>query len=143
MTDESFGIIPIHGQGGSRRFLLIHQKKGHWGFPKGHALPGAGETAIKTALRELAEEAGVTGCMLLGDEVFIERYAFINKRGERVDKTVTFFIGRVDDPLVTVQPQEVQDHAWLTADQARDRLTFHEARELLGRVLTHLDHSAQ
>jgi len=137
MTDQSFGIIPIHEQPGSRRFLLVHHQKGHWGFPKGHAEPG--ETSTQTALRELAEEAGITSCRLIGDELFVERYAFINKKGKRVDKTVTFFIGLVDDPAVTVQPQEVQDHAWLTAQAVLDRLTFPEARELFGRVLAFLD----
>ncbi len=137
MKDASFGVIPIREPADGRRFLLVHHQKGHWGFPKGHA--EAGETPVQTAVRELAEEAGVTACRLAGDTQFVERYAFINKKGERVDKTVTFFIGHVDDPAVTVQPQEVQDHAWLTADAALERLTFPEARELFGRVLAYLD----
>ena len=137
MQDQSFGIIPIHNDNGTRRFLLVHQKKGHWGFPKGHADPG--ETPTETALRELGEEAGVTSCELIGNELFVERYAFINKKGKRVDKTVTFFLGRVDDPTVTVQPEEVQDYAWLTADEVKKRLTFPEARELFSRVLEHLN----
>ena len=137
MKDTSFGIIPIHNHDGTRRFLLVHQKKGHWGFPKGHAHPG--ESATQTALRELAEETGITSCELVSDEVFVERYAFINKKGQRVDKTVTFFIGRVGDTAVKTQPEEVQGHAWLTADEARDRLTFPEARELLSRVVAYLD----
>ena len=136
MTDASFGIIPIHEQNGERRFLLVHQKKGHWGFPKGHA--DEGEKPTQTALRELAEETGVTSCELIGVELFVERYAFINKKGKRVDKTVTFFLGRVDDPSVTVQPEEVQDYAWLTADEVGGRLTFPEARELFSRVLDYL-----
>ncbi len=141
MKDTSFGIIPIHEQAGQRRFLLIHQQKGHWAFPKGHADPG--ETPMQTALRELAEETGIGSIELLGDERFVERYAFINKKGKHVDKTVTFFIGRVSDPAVTVQPEEVQDFAWLDAEQVRGRLTFPEARELFGRVLAHLDRSAE
>ena len=137
MKDASFGIVPIHSDNGTTRYLLVHQKKGHWGFPKGHADPG--ETAPQTALRELAEETGVTDCRLVESPEFVERYTFINKKGKRVDKTVTFFIGHVDDPDVTVQPEEVQDFAWLTADEAKARLTFPEARELFGRVLAHLD----
>jgi 8-oxo-dGTP pyrophosphatase MutT (NUDIX family) len=128
MTDQSFGIIPTHDHAGSRRFLLVHQKKGHWGFPKGHAEKG--ESATESALRELAEETGITDCELDDGEPFIERYTFINKQGERVDKTVTFFIGHVGDPAVAVQPEEVQDFAWLTAEEARRRLTFPEAREM-------------
>lgn len=137
MKDASFGIIPIHDHDGSRQFLLVHQKKGHWGFPKGHA--EAGESDTEAALRELAEETGITDCELAGGEPFIERYTFINKQGKRVDKTVTFFIGHVRNPAVAVQPEEVQDYAWLNADEARQRLTFPESRELLGRVLAYLD----
>jgi bis(5'-nucleosidyl)-tetraphosphatase len=136
MKDASFGVIPIHMQDGVRRFLLVHQMKGHWGFPKGHA--DKGETPMQTALRELAEETGITSCELIGNELFIERYAYINKESKQVDKTVTFFLGRVGDPSVTVQPEEVQDYSWLTAEEARGRLTFPEARELFSRVLEHL-----
>jgi len=137
MKDESFGIIPIHTTDDGPRFLLIHHQKGHWGFPKGHAEDG--ESAEQTAMRELAEETGVTACELIGDERFIERYAFVDKKGRRVDKTVTFFLGRVSDPTVVVQPEEVRDYAWLAAGDIKDRLSFPEARELFGRVLTYLD----
>ena len=137
MQDQSFGIIPIHEQDGERRFLLVHQTKGHWGFPKGHAEKG--ETDQETALRELAEETGLASCQLISEDAFIERYAFVNKTGKRVDKTVTFFLGRIDDPSVTIQPEEVHDYAWLLADEVGGRLTFPEARELFSRVLAYLD----
>lgn len=137
MKDTSFGIIPIHELNGVRRFLLVHQTKGHWGFPKGHA--DKDEKPTQTALRELGEETGITSCELIGNELFVERYAFINKKGKRVDKTVTLFLGRIDDATVTVQPEEVQDYAWLAADEARNKLTFPEARELFSRVLAYLD----
>ncbi len=137
MTDASFGVIPFHDSDGERRFLLVHHKKGHWGFPKGHAEEG--ETEQQTALRELSEETGVSSCELISDERFIERYTFVNKKGQRIDKTVTFYVGRVDDPTVEVQPEEVQDHAWLTPDDVKARLSFPEARELFGRVLTCLE----
>jgi len=137
MKDASFGVIPIYSDNGTNRFLLVHQKKGHWGFPKGHADPG--ETPVQTAIRELAEESGVTACRLIESPEFIERYSFINKKGKQVDKTVTFYIGYVDDPGVTIQPEEVQGYAWLNAEQTRERLTFPEARELFSRVIAHLD----
>ena len=140
MTDQSFGIIPLHeppGSPGVRRFLLVHQKKGHWGFPKGHA--EAGESERQSAMRELAEETGVTSCELISDERFLDRYTFVNKKGKRIDKTVTYFIGRVTDPSVTIQPEEVQDYAWLTVEEVMQRLTFPEARDLFSRVITYLD----
>jgi len=137
MKDASFGVVPIHSENGTRRFLLVHQMKGHWGFPKGHADPG--ETALQAAVRELAEETGITACRVMASPEFLEHYTIIKKSAKRIDKTVTFFIGHVADPAVTPQPEEVQGYAWLTADQARERLTFPEARELFGRVLAHLN----
>ncbi len=53
-------IAVVHHEG---RFLLVKRKKEPnaetWGFPGGHV--ELGETALEAAVRELAEETGVTG----------------------------------------------------------------------------------
>ena len=38
-------------------FLLIQQKAGHYGFPKGHVEKN--ETEVETAIREIKEETGL------------------------------------------------------------------------------------
>jgi bis(5'-nucleosidyl)-tetraphosphatase len=132
MKDAAFGIVPILvAESGEMQFLLIRHWAGHWGFPKGHA--EAGETAIATALRELEEETGVQPFQVLDDTPFVEEYCF-TKDGETVEKSVTYFVGRVGSEAVTCQEQEVQAYAWVNFDTALEKITFEQGRRLLQRV---------
>lgn len=55
IEDISYGIIPFwRDQQDMIRFLLIYQKEGFWGFPKGHK--EGNESDIDAAKRELQEE---------------------------------------------------------------------------------------
>lgn len=133
-TDHSYGVIPVRvrqGPSGMRReFLLIrHKFGGHWAFPKGHA--DAGETSLQAAKRELAEETGLTLVALRGSPAFEERYLTV-KRGQKLDKTVTYYLGDVlaDQPVV-VQAEEVSEFAWLSFDAALARMTYPASQALL------------
>ena len=56
IEDFSCGVIPYRVVDGTRQFLLIQHKAGHWAFPKGH--PEAGETNLQTARREPGHHLG-------------------------------------------------------------------------------------
>ena len=56
--------IPYRHRAGAIEFLLITTEKGNWIFPKGVIDPG--ETPEETALKESAEEAGVSGRISAG-----------------------------------------------------------------------------
>jgi bis(5'-nucleosidyl)-tetraphosphatase len=136
MKDAAFGIVPIlRSAAGEWQFLLIQHHAGHWGFPKGHA--EAGETAIETALRELREETGVQPDGVLEDTPFVEEYWF-EKNGERVEKTVTYFVGWVQSEKVECQVQEIQAYAWVNFETAIGQITFEQGRNLLQRVDAYL-----
>ena len=133
-TDHSYGVVPVRlrqGPSGPRReFLLVrHRYGGHWAFPKGHA--EMGETSLQAAKRELAEETGLTLVALRGSPAFEERYLTV-KRGQTLDKTVTYYLGDVlaDQPVV-VQAEEVSDFAWLPFDDALARMTYPASQALL------------
>jgi len=78
MEDYSFGVIPIFrkvkGSEGYRFLLVKHAQADYWGFPKGHQ--EIGESDVETALRELAEETGITDCEIHGEIQFVDEYTF-------------------------------------------------------------------
>lgn len=55
------GAVAVRTDGPEPRFLVVTARRdpSHWIFPKGHVEPG--EELDEAALRELEEEAGVTG----------------------------------------------------------------------------------
>ena len=138
--EEAFGIVPIHlpesGDRSQALFLLVQHRAGHWAFPKGHAEPG--ETALETALRELAEETGIQDCTPVADVQFVESYL---RHSQSIQKTVTYFPAWVHDRHTHLQPEEIQDSAWLTAEDARSRITFPANRGVLQAALDWLQSS--
>ena len=53
MTEKSCGCVVIE----DGKVLLIQQRNGHWGFPKGHV--EADETERNAAIRETKEETNI------------------------------------------------------------------------------------
>jgi 8-oxo-dGTP pyrophosphatase MutT (NUDIX family) len=114
-----------------RDYLLLHYLSGHWDFPKGKIEKG--ETKHQAALRELHEETGLTAEILLG---FEEQFTYWFRNyddGELLQKTVYFFIGKTDKKEVTLS-REHTAYAWLPFDQALERLTYDNAKEMLTKV---------
>lgn len=122
----SAGVILFHVKDKSRNYLLLHYPQGHWGLPKGNIEKG--ESKEKAALRELQEETGLSAQILPTFEVSLD-YFFKNK-GELTKKTVYFFLGQAFGDTVTLSDEHI-GYAWLPFQQAIDRLTFDNAREIL------------
>ena len=55
---HSAGAVLYTVISGERRYVLVREKNGSYGLPKGHVEPG--ETLAQTALREVREETGLT-----------------------------------------------------------------------------------
>ncbi len=145
--DNSTGIIPVHTEaGGTRFFCLVHHvggparpAGGHWAFPKGHI--DTGESKEAAARRELYEETGILTCKLETGRIFVERY-FFEKDGVRYDKEVTYFLGFVESKE-PVEPKEsfkgeIIEARWIIYEEAKELLTFPEAKTLLEEVLAYL-----
>lgn len=145
IRDEAFGIIPLFEPvGADRRYLLIRHRQGHWSFPKGHRDPG--ETDLETAYREFQEETGITSCVVQAEPRFQEAYGFERPDGQRIEKQVTYYIGRVpasaeaptEPPATQVQLSEVLESRWCTAPEAAALITFPGARMVLEDCETYL-----
>lgn len=136
VKDEAFGVVPILRRNGVYHFLLIQHHAGHWGFPKGHADPG--ESSLQTACREFVEETGITDYTLLNEQSFSERYLF-TRRGQRFEKTVTYYPAFVQSPIVNYQKAEIQDYTWAPFETAIAILSFRGARQVLTDVRQYLN----
>jgi diadenosine hexaphosphate hydrolase (ATP-forming) len=115
------GAIAVRREGSKSLVLIARAKKNplEWIFPKGHIEPG--ETASETAIRELQEEAGVSGEIVRPIGVSI----FASPRGE---VEVTYFLVR----SAAEQPSpEGREKRWTSFRDARRLVTFPDAPRLL------------
>lgn len=115
------------------RFLLVETTdlKGNvvWTFPKG--LVEKGERSADAALREVEEETGYR-CRIVGE---LPKAEYWFRRGDQlVKKTVRWFLM---EPLeqVGTHDWEIRSVAWLTPQDALERLTYPSDRDLLRAAL--------
>ena len=115
------GAIAVRGSNAEPEVLIVRAKRNprDWIFPKGHV--EAGETLEETAVRELAEEAGVAGTVVrrVGASTFQLSDSVIE---------VTYFLVRF---VGTVARTETREIKWCSFETAQSLLTFDDARRLL------------
>ncbi len=134
---KSFGIIPLYRKGDVILTAIVKHQDGHWGLPKG--TPREGEDPISTALRELREETGVSKIEIIQDIRFAEKYSFEHS-GTKYNKEVIYFLGWTHqipdkfDPL-----EDVAEVKWLPLPEAKQSLTYPEARKIIGEVEDYLN----
>ena len=112
-------LRPVKGEAGCYEILLLHKprKRDAWQLPQGGM--EAGETVSDAALRELKEEAGITGIEVLGQGSEVYQYDFPesyrrfrpdNVCGQRI--TFVFALADPDTP-VQVDGKEVDRFVWI------------------------------
>lgn len=129
-SDMSYGIVPLQKRDGTWKVLLVHHIAGHWSFPKGHR--ERGESEIETASRELEEETGLTVEKLLDLPPVEETYIF-HHAGRRIEKKVRYFVALVGGKEYP-QLDELFGCDWFAFEEAREKLTFSNTRDLLDAV---------
>ena len=141
--DYSYGVIPLYKTTDSIEVLLIHQRSHRgdtfWTFPKGHA--EAGESNEVAALRELAEETGITIIDIVPNITFATEYTFVHEQ-KKILKRVEFFIGFVSDKETSIShPQEIVELAWYPLEAALQRLSHQNTKAVLEEVMLFLNHA--
>lgn len=123
-SEKSCGCVVIK----DNKVLLVQQKLGNWGFPKGHVENN--ETEIQTAIREVKEETNLD--VIIQKEKRYETKYHIN---DETLKTVIFFLATCDNTNVKPQEAEISDIEWLPFEKALDKLSFQNMKGILKQIL--------
>lgn len=134
IEERSAGVLIYRQLKDSREYLLLHYPSGHFDFPKGHV--EAGENDRQAAYRELIEETGIDQIVWI--EGYHQQINYKYRRGpELMSKDVIFFLARTTQKKVKIS-HEHQGYLWLPYNEAREKLTFPTAKELLKKAETFL-----
>ncbi len=115
--ETSCGVVLANGD----LILLLRYPQGHWGFPKGHVEDDDLDHQT-TAIRELAEETGITDVSIIGTWSATTSYTY-SRRGIEREKQVHWFPARTNTMNVQLS-EEHTDHIWIDVDDAEDMITF-------------------
>lgn len=118
--EKSCGTIIIDS---NKRVLLVKQKLGWVGFPKGHMEQG--ETEIETARRETKEE---TNLDVIVDEK--KRYTISYITSTQIDKEVVYFRAKPISYSLLPQKAEIAEIMWVDIDEAKQYLSFDNLKQL-------------
>lgn len=122
---HSAGAVLYTVRDGEIRYLLVREKLGHTGFPKGHL--EAGETVFDAADREIREETGLAAEL---QTAFRIETVYLLREGTKW-KWVTYFAARYNAKDAPAHTGEVADIMELPYDQAMEALTYQNTKDLL------------
>ncbi|MCR1808922.1 bis(5'-nucleosyl)-tetraphosphatase [Haploplasma modicum] len=125
MFDEySCGALVYHYINDEIHYLIIKQKNGNYGFPKGHMEEN--ETKVETAKREVLEETGVE------IDIFDNHFSVITYEPVfGVLKEVTIFLAKALTNEIKIQEEELFEASWLPFDDARKIITYQKDKNIL------------
>lgn len=124
------GIVIKQDKDGPKVLVTQHSKHKGWDFPKGHI--ESGESSEAAALREVEEEVGIKAEII--ERVGQTQY-FYYEEGERVLKTVVYYLMKYVGEGEATTAEEVSGKVWLPVEKVEAKLTFKDTKELWRRVV--------
>jgi 8-oxo-dGTP pyrophosphatase MutT (NUDIX family) len=136
-VEKSAGAIIFRKENNKIFYLLLHYpgashraEKDYWDFPKGHIEKG--EKIEDTVKREIFEETGLKDIKILSGFKETIKY-FFKFEGENILKFVTFFLAETKEKNVQISFEHI-GYEWLPYEEAIEKLTFKNAKEILKRA---------
>lgn len=115
--------------------LLIQDAKDRWTIPKGHIEPG--ETAVQTARREIAEEAGLQNVEMLG---WLGKIHF---RYRRIDKLVLmttqiYLVKALGNTDAIKKEEWMNGIKWFSFNDALEEIEYEDIAKLMLKAKTRI-----
>lgn len=110
--------------------MCKHSGYHKWVLPKG--LVEEGEKLEETAVREVEEECGIK-TRVLAKIPEPEKYIY-TMNGVKIFKMVSYFLMEYVSGDIKNHDFEMEEIEWLPFDEARERLNFHGAKEVLDKA---------
>ena len=127
MKEEISAGVILFNNDKKRMFLLLNYPSKHWDFVKGKIEEG--ETLHETAIRETNEETGIKDIEFLdGFKEEIEYY--FRADNQDIHKKVIFFLGKTETTNIILSHEHL-DFIWLDFDNALNKITYQNAKNLL------------
>jgi len=135
-NEISAGGVVVRQENGQWLVALLkteHKRGQVWVLPKGHVEPEEGETVSEAAMREVAEEAGITS-LSLKSQLGVTKYSF-QAENALVKKKVHYFLMATNQRKLTPQAEEgLIDAAWAPIDKAIELLAYDTDQEIVARA---------
>ena len=125
---HSAGAVLYTVLDGRRHYVLVREKNGSYGLPKGHVEEG--ETLAETALREVREETNVTAVLDADTPVMVDEYPIAGGDTKRV----SWFVARYAGQTPSADRTQVLGVLVLPIEAALKTLTYGSTREILRQV---------
>ncbi len=135
----SAGVIPYFQKNGEYVFLCIKHQKWHRWFPKWGIEQD--ESEIEAAMREFREETGITKVKINSTNKFIEHFP-IEYDGEKLEKTVTFFLGEISENEISnihLEARKMADYKVWTHEEILETLTYESAKHMFTKAFISLE----
>jgi len=124
--EKSCGAVVFTRIGGKTKYLLVANREGIYGFPKGHT--EGNETETETALREVYEETNIKIKLIEGFRTTDEH--LLPQKPDTL-KHITYFLGTYADQNVVYQKEELTGAVLADFDEAMKLLHFESSKRIL------------
>jgi diadenosine hexaphosphate hydrolase (ATP-forming) len=137
VRDYTAGGVVYRRVGDRVEILMIQDRLGRWTIPKGHV--ETGESLEQTAVREVAEETGLTE-FNLGDK--LDKLHFFHRKEGKLYFTTTYVfimeaIGNTN-ALVPEDSEGIVDAKWFDQDEALTLIAYRDIERLFRAALERL-----
>ena len=126
MYEKSCGAVVFTKIDGEIKYLLVSNREGIYGFPKGHVEKD--ETESETALREVYEETNLKIDLINDFRTFDEH---LIPQKEKTVKHIVYFLGYFEKQDIVYQKEELSGACLVSFSEAMGLFQFESSKRIL------------